>query len=144
MMVNDLKMLSKIIVPDIPTALTFREAEELARLAEYKRVLEIGSLLGFSTIVLAQVASVVHSVDPHDGYPENDPRPTYTAFEANLRKYGVRNKVVVHADLAERVLPPFKGCYFDFAFVDAMGTYGVTRQCIWQAYLHTARLSAGA
>lgn len=127
----------KIDLPDIPTALSDEEAAVLIQLASGKRVLEIGSLPGFSTIVLANVAEIVHSVDPHEGYPEIAPKSTLVPFLENLQRYGVRDKVVVHVDTAARVLPAFRRGYFDFAFVDAMGTYEVTKQCILDAYLHT-------
>ncbi len=43
-------------LPGIPTSLTEAEAAELSRLAAGQRVLEFGSLLGASTILLAQAA----------------------------------------------------------------------------------------
>lgn len=46
----------------IPTALTQTEADVLGYLAYERKVLEVGSLLGYSTVALAKAARVVHSV----------------------------------------------------------------------------------
>lgn len=129
-----------ICIPDIPSAVTGKEAYELATLAEGKTVLEIGSLLGFSTIVMAQTAAVVHSVDPHEGYPEHNPRPTLGAFRRNLRQYGVADKVVAHVGLADQVLPCLRARWFDFAFVDLSLTDGTTARAVWWAQ-HLLRYS---
>lgn len=120
--------------PDIPTALTDAEAFELAKLSRDKTVLEVGSLLGFSTIVLARASKVVHSVDPHEGYPEENPRPTLAPFIANLERYGVRERVVVHVGRDDDVLPAFREGMFDFAFVDLSMTDGSTERAIRAAW----------
>lgn len=108
---------------DIPTALTDAETAELQRLAAGKDVLEVGSLLGYSTVCLAQVAAHVHSVDPHVGYPVENPRPTLGPFMANLERYGVREKVTVHVGFDADVLPSLRHHQFDLAFLDMTGLY---------------------
>jgi protein-L-isoaspartate O-methyltransferase len=80
-----------ISLPDIPTALSLPEARELARLAEGRRVVEAGALLGFSTVVLARAAASVVSVDRHEGYDA----PTLGKFLRNLDRFGVQGRVEV-------------------------------------------------
>lgn len=69
------------------------EGKALADAARGKRVLEVGSYCGLSTICLAQTAEHVTSVDTHDGRGTPHPRGTFTEFEANLRRFGVAGKV---------------------------------------------------
>ena len=78
---------------DIPTALSAVEADALRSLSTGKNVLEVGALLGFSTVVMGQVANTVVSVDPHDGYPAANPRPTLEPFIANLSRFDVLETV---------------------------------------------------
>lgn len=119
---------------DIPTAVTPAEVRRLRELARGKRVLEIGSLLGHSTVALAQVAEAVVSVDPHEGYPFDNPRPTITPFIDNLVRYGVRDKVTVCVGTDADVLPFLTPHQFHLAFIDATGEYDVTlaamRRCV--------------
>ena len=79
--------------PDIPTGISRNESRILAHLAKDKVVLEIGSLLGYSTVCMAKVAKEVWAVDPHSGYPDVNPKPTSAIFFQNLEKHGVINKV---------------------------------------------------
>jgi hypothetical protein len=76
---------------DVLGWLTFDEGKALWRFAEGKRVLEIGSYCGRSTICLAQSADTVHSVDPHDGRGTAEPRKTLAELRTNLGRYGVEN-----------------------------------------------------
>jgi SAM-dependent methyltransferase len=71
------------------------EGKALARLAQGKRVLEIGSYCGLSTICLARTASHVHAIDPHDGRGTPEPRDTLATFQANLLRYDVADKVTI-------------------------------------------------
>src|SRR6266550_1289917 len=117
-------------VNTIPTALTHDELYALWRLAEGRLVYEAGSLLGASTIALAQTARLVVAVDPHDGYPRKDPSPTWELFDRNLRTYGVRGKVQpIRATLADA--PP-KAAY-DLAFADLTGEHDVTMDFLMAA-----------
>ncbi len=119
---------------DIPTALTEVEAVALTQLAAGKRVLEVGSLLGFSTVTMARVAEHVTSIDPHEGYPVDNPRPTWPLFNGNLEHFGVADQVTAFkADdsmlLAYEVLEDGEEA-FEFAFIDATGTYEDTIRII--------------
>jgi MMP 1-O-methyltransferase len=83
-------------------------------------VLEIGSFLGASTILLAGAlrhsgGGVVHAVDPFDGRGDafaasvfaeiaaQDPRPLADRFEANVERAGLRDLVRVHPTTAEEL-----------------------------------------
>lgn len=111
--------------PDIPTAITAAETERLQELAVDRDVLEIGALLGYSTVVLAQVAHKVISIDPHEGYPEDNPRPTIGHYLQNLSDYDIHNVVPVIGKDTDIV--PFLGEeFFDLVFVDTTGTFTQT------------------
>jgi predicted O-methyltransferase YrrM len=101
------------------SAVTEAECERLASLADGAAVLEIGAYYGRSTIAMASVARVVHSIDPHRGGPDDDP-DTLPAFLENLSTEGVRAKVAVHVCLSTDILPLLEPDTFDVAFVDAM------------------------
>jgi hypothetical protein len=100
---------------DVAGWLTFAEGRALYDLAAGKDVLEIGSYCGRSTVCLAQSAKTVVAVDPFDGRGTPDPRGTRDDFLANVRRYGVADKigVVVTADRAEIPDTPF-----DLVFID--------------------------
>jgi predicted O-methyltransferase YrrM len=108
-----------LFAADVESAVTEAECEELARLARGRIVLEIGSYYGRSTIALASTAAIVHSLDPHTGGPPDRPN-TLPEFVANLERYGVRERVVVHLGLSEQVCPRFRPDAFDLIFVDAI------------------------
>lgn len=114
----------------IPTAVTAAEAAELQRHAKGKIVLEVGALLGYSTILLAKVAERVHSVDPHVGYPASNPRPTLKPFLRNLHASNVRQRVTVHLGTDAEILPALRDDSFDMAFLDLTGMYDDTLACM--------------
>lgn len=116
---------------DIPTAVTPAEAGELVRLARDNTVLELGSLLGYSTVRMAQVARRVHSVDRHEGYPANNPRPTFDTFLHHLNWYGVRDRVTIHVAGWEEVLPVLAPRQFSLVFIDLTGLYEDTLRAMW-------------
>lgn len=88
------------------------EGAKLAELAKGKRVLEIGSYCGLSTVCLARTASQVVAVDPHDGRATPRPKDTRAEFLSNLVRYGVNERVAVHPSLDDVTGP------FDLAFID--------------------------
>lgn len=110
---------------DIPTALTARESAALSRMAQGLNVVEAGSLLGYSTVVMAQRARHVVAIDPHDGYPFSAPRPTLPAFLHNLKRHGVRSRVTPIVSAADRVLRRLAA---DAVFLDLTGAYDVTHR----------------
>lgn len=110
----------------IPTAITGPEAAALREIAAGKTVLEIGALLGFSTVTLAGVASRVVSVDPHEGYPADQPRPTLHRFLENIAP--VRDRITVCLGSDRDVFPYLASRSFDVVFIDATGEYEDTRR----------------
>lgn len=109
----------------IPTAVTQAETEEIQRLARNRIAIEVGSLLGYSTVKIAQVAAHVTSLDPHEGYPEDNPRPTLSAFLENLERFNVRENVTpIIAN--DDYLGMLRAETFGFAFIDVTGEYNDT------------------
>lgn len=120
---------------DVDGWLTYDEGVELFRRARGKRVLEIGSYCGKSTICLAQAAERVAAVDYFDGRATDHPHDTSEAFLANLRRYGLEGKVQTYHPDARDYFPE---C--DLAFIDGDHSYehvaADTETCL-------ARLSPG-
>jgi predicted O-methyltransferase YrrM len=98
--------------PLIETSLTEREAAEIHRLAAGRRVLEIGAAYGYSTVLMAQVALEVVSVDPHEVHHSFD------RIKANLRGQGVSGRVVIRRGTSAEILPQYSPEAFDLVFVD--------------------------
>lgn len=109
-------------LPDIPTAISPREASFMSALARGKTVVEFGALLGFSTVVLARSARWVTSVDRHQGYLDAG-HTTYRAFMNNIGRHKVENVSVVIADALTYTGTPGTQ---DMAFVDLTGEYTLT------------------
>jgi SAM-dependent methyltransferase len=103
---------------DVPGWLTTTEGEALSRLARGRRVLEVGSYLGLSTICLARTAESVVSIDPHDGRGTACPGDTYDAFIGNLRRHGVAERVRAIRGTTRTVDPAEVGGPFDLVFID--------------------------
>ena len=99
--------------PLISTSLTEAETAELSRLAAGKRVLEVGSAYGYSTVVMALVAEHVTAVDPHQWLASQ------SVYAGNLRAYGVQN-VESWLDWSMSALPALtqRGDTFDLVFID--------------------------
>jgi MMP 1-O-methyltransferase len=110
------------------------EAAGLAKLAEGKTVLEFGSFLGRSTIVLARAAALVVAVDHHRGSPEHQILgasyqdgsmdahgriDTSRRFLDNLARAGVRDKVIPFVGDIEAAARFLQRASFDLVFVDA-------------------------
>jgi protein-L-isoaspartate O-methyltransferase len=100
---------------EIPGWLRPEEGKALAELARGKRVLEIGSYCGLSTVCMARTAKHVTAVDYFDGRGTPLPQDTLPQFMANIRRYGLAEKVSVwqpdwlHGEIADR---------FDLVFID--------------------------
>jgi SAM-dependent methyltransferase len=78
---------------DIPGWLLDEEGQQLAELARGKRVLEIGSYCGLSTVLMARTAVHVTAVDYFDGRGTPEPRDTRADFDANIARFGLTHKV---------------------------------------------------
>lgn len=103
---------------DIPGWLTPVEGKALADLATGKRVLEIGSFCGLSTICMARTAIHVTAVDYFDGRATPNPRNTEGEFRANTERYGVSEKITTAHPDADIPLPEY-----DLAFIDGAHDY---------------------
>lgn len=107
--------------------LTDEEAEELQRLARGQVVLELGAWKGRSTVVLAEVARYVVSVDIHTGIPG-----AYRAEEDSLDDYlrnvrGFSNVAIVIA-MFEDIVPRLCKYAFNLVFIDGKhDTHSVVR-----------------
>lgn len=111
---------------DIETWICQHEMEFLCKYAKGKRVLEIGSWHGYSTIALASVAEHVTSIDWHKGDVHIGKADTLRIFEDNLHRYGVDNKVSVIVDDSSLVVPLLKKTY-SFIFIDGTHTKEAVR-----------------
>jgi predicted O-methyltransferase YrrM len=111
-----------IIPADVTSAVTSEEALQLARLARNKVMLELGAHYGFSTIVLASVADKVYSVDWHRGDIHAGMGDSWQAFNFNLIRYGVADRVVICRGRFESEVPKLaeQGIICDGAFIDGM------------------------
>src|SRR5262245_23187686 len=103
---------------DVEGWLAVPEGEALADLAAGKRVVEIGSYCGKSTVCLAQTAESVASIDPHDGRDTPTPGGTLERFRDNLERFGVADRVAIHVGTADQVAPTLPARSFDVAFID--------------------------
>lgn len=86
--------------PGINTSLTAAESAELARLAEDRDVLEVGSANGYSAVVMALAGARVTAVDPHTWIPGS-----YEVMTANLAAYGVTDRVDIIREPSQSALP---------------------------------------
>jgi predicted O-methyltransferase YrrM len=103
---------------DIPGWLNPDEGKALAELARGKRVLEIGSFCGRSTVCMARTARKVTAADYFDGRGTPKPQDTRAIFDEILRRHGVTDKVVaVSPDDLDCISGPYLGP-FDFIFID--------------------------
>lgn len=102
--------------------LTETEGRILAEVAEGKRVLEVGSYLGRSTICLAQKAKSVDCVDPFDGRATPEPKPCREKFAENLRRHNQAHKITAHVGTFSDVAPHL-WAGFDFIFIDGDHRY---------------------
>lgn len=94
------------------------EGEALAALAAGLDVLEIGTYCGRSAVCLAQTARSVHAVDWHRGDPGAGFGWTLDECAANLRRYGVADRVVLHVGRSDAVCPLLAAGAFGLAFID--------------------------
>lgn len=102
---------------DVAGWLTEREGRELARLSQGKTVLEIGAYCGRSSICIAKAAKNVHCIDTFKGTGtplEGDTLPT---FQANVKRYGVGDKVAVMQGNSHEIVPHLPQV-FDLVFID--------------------------
>jgi predicted O-methyltransferase YrrM len=114
---------------EIESAMTDAEAEKLQELARNGVVLEIGAWYGFSTIVMARVAKMVHSVDWHlgDSFTGHPDGGTFQQFRENLERHKVASRVVIHLGDSGYILPMLRPRSFDLVFVDGQHSHAAVR-----------------
>jgi predicted O-methyltransferase YrrM len=98
--------------PPIRTSITDTEASRLRDLARDGHVLEIGSAFGYSTVVMAQTAIDVTSIDPHIALESRE------ILRSNLQLYGVAHKVTCVVHYSWDILPLLPPGLFDLVFID--------------------------
>lgn len=132
----DVEAVSRSPVPDavpfeVPGWLSHCEGKALAELARGKRVLEIGSYCGRSTVCLARTAEHVTAVDYFDGRGTPEPRDTRKIFDETLRRHELANVSVHHPD------DDLPGEY-DVVFIDGAHDYASVMSNIDKALSHLA------
>ncbi len=119
----DIDSASKSLVPnafpyEIPGWLHPEEGKKLSELSRGKRVLEIGSYCGRSTVCIARTAKHVVTVDFFDGRSTPEAHDTLPIFRAAIERHGVKDKVTwLYPD---DEMPEEK---FDLAFIDGDHDY---------------------
>lgn len=103
----------------IPGWLTPEEGELLQKLAKGRRVLELGSYHGRSTVAMAQVARSVTSVDWHHGDAEIPDSDTLPDLRANLDRFGVAGNVEVIDDRIENATAGLMKRRWDMVHIDS-------------------------
>lgn len=103
---------------DISGWLLEAEGRALAELARGKRVLEIGSYCGLSTICMARTAAHVTAVDYFDGRGTPVPQDTLAEFNRNIKRHGLTEKVQTR--FPDEQLPLGE---YDLAFIDGAHDY---------------------
>jgi predicted O-methyltransferase YrrM len=103
---------------DIRGWLSEEEGRALADLARGKRVLEIGSFCGKSTICMAQVAEGVTCIDPFDARATSETGDTLAEFNVNVDRYGLLHKVNALRGPTSEVAPTLESDSFDLVFID--------------------------
>lgn len=113
-----------LTIPMIVTGLTMDEATKLAELAAGNTVLELGAKYGFTTVVMAQAATLVCSVDWHRGDEHSGYADSWDRYRRNLEFYGVADKVDARRGRFKKVLPALaeEGMVFDGCFLDGHHT----------------------
>jgi hypothetical protein len=108
------------VYPDVKGWLTDMEGALLAGCAANKRVLEIGSYCGLSTIWMAQSAISIDAVDTFNctGVPGKDEHSTLPDFISNVDKYCQRCPVIYHVGKSTDMVPKLQE-KFDIVFIDA-------------------------
>ena len=103
----------------INSAISEVEAGALAKLATGRRVLDIGSAFGYSTVSMGLTACRVTTLDRHDGFPG-----TLEALRSHVREYGLDGRIEILVGDSTVLLPQLisEGRQYDLVFVDGNHT----------------------
>lgn len=116
----------------IKTSVSEDESKKLVELARGKTVLEIGSWLGYSAMLMAPVAEHVFTIDWHLGDKFTGFQNTREAFFKNIEP--MRFKITALVGNTKHILPMLKESYFDFVFVDGDHSYESANYDVGYAY----------
>lgn len=89
---------------------TIRFIETLVRLANAKKILEVGAAIGYTSITLANLGCTVSTIERNE-----DILPV---LYDNIEKSGHKDNITVHVGDAKEILNTLDGTY-DFIFLDA-------------------------
>lgn len=95
--------------------LTANEAAALNRLAQGRRVLELGAFKGRSTVAMALTARHVVSVDWHNGDKHVQLGPSLSEYRKNIEPY---KNIIPIVGRFEQVIPLLEAAKFEMIFVD--------------------------
>lgn len=97
---------------DVPIAQpeTIRLIENMIRMSDAKKVLEIGSAIGYSSVIMANAGAKVTTIERDENM--------FEALFDNIEKSGHKEDIIVHCGDALDILKDIEG-KFDFIFVDA-------------------------
>lgn len=110
------------MVKDLPQGwLTGDEAKALAKLAKGKAVLELGAFKGRSTVVMAEVAEYVVSVDRHRGIPPFHDGDTLDDYLSAVRY--MENVAIIVAENWHAYSRFLRPGVFDLVYVDGDHDY---------------------
>jgi predicted O-methyltransferase YrrM len=113
---------------EIPGWLHESEANVLTELARGKRVLEIGSYCGLSTVVMGRVAEHVTAVDYFDGRGTPEPMDTRERFNNSVARYGLGDKVTAcHPD------DSYPHAEYDLVYIDGAHDEGSVQADVQRA-----------
>lgn len=92
-------------------------------------MLEIGAAYGYSTVVLAQTAQLVVSIDPHEQMG------SLLEFKRNITEYGIKDRVLMSIGDSKQVLPQLIGTNmrFNLVFIDGDHHYEAVKADIANA-----------
>lgn len=87
-------------------------------------VVEVGSAWGLSTIVLARGSrGRVVTVDTHEGQGMSEPEDSFEAFQANVARLGVAERVDAHRMTSHELASRYDGESAALLYVDGLHTY---------------------
>lgn len=104
---------------------------EAIREANPRAVLEVGTLIGYSAILIGKQLDENATITSIEIYPEEA-----KIARAKIRKASIRPKIMIRAGDAIKIIPTLKDCY-DAVFIDAEKTEYYTYLRLMESNLHS-------